>query len=112
MVAYKPDGTEKWSYAVDSPIEVVPAIDNDGNIYFGDTGGSFHVVDPSGQKKWKVSKLGEKINSSAAIGNDGVIYVATNVSGIGKLIAIKTNATGLQTGGWPMFAKNAKHSGR
>ena len=112
MVAYKPDGTEKWSYAVDSPIEVVPAIDNDGNIYFGDTGGSFHVVDPNGQKKWKVSKLGEKINSSAAIGNDGIMYVATNVAGVGKLIAIKTNATGLQTGGWPMFAKNAKHSGR
>jgi hypothetical protein len=26
--------------------------------------------------------------------------------------ALKTNATGLQTGGWPMFAKDTKHTGR
>jgi outer membrane protein assembly factor BamB len=113
MVAYNPtDGSEKWSYPVSSAIEVVPAIDNDGNIYFGDTGGSFHVVSPIGQKKWKVAKLGDQINTSAAIGKDGVIYVGANTAGVGKLFALKTNATGLQTGGWSMFAKNAKHQGR
>ncbi|PQJ74611.1 PQQ-binding-like beta-propeller repeat protein [Polaribacter gangjinensis] len=112
MVAYNPDGTQKWVYPVDSPIEVVPAIDNDGNIYFGDTGGSFHVVSPEGEKKWKVTKLGDQITSAAAIGNDGTIYVGANQAGIGKLYALKTNATGLATSGWPMFAKNAKHSGR
>ena len=113
MVAYNPaDGSVKWSYTVDSPIEVVPAIDNDGNIYFGDTGGSFHVVTPDGNKKWKVAKLGDQINTGAAIGKDGTIYVGANTAGVGKLFALKTNATGLQTGGWPMFAKNAKHSGR
>ena len=113
MVAYNPaNGSEKWSYTVDSPIEVVPAIDNDGNIYFGDTGGMFHVVTPDGNKKWKVAKLGDQINTSAAIGNDGTIYVAANTAGVGKLYALKTNATGLQTGGWPMFAKDTKHSGK
>jgi outer membrane protein assembly factor BamB len=113
MVAYNPvDGSVKWSYTVDSPIEVVPAIDNDGNIYFGDTGGSFHVVTPDGNKKWKVAKLGDQINTSAAIGKDGTIYVGANTAGVGKLFALKTNATGLQTGGWPMFAKDAKHTGR
>jgi outer membrane protein assembly factor BamB len=113
MVAYNPtDGSEKWSYPVSSAIEVVPAIDNDGNIYFGDTGGSFHVVSPTGQKKWKVAKLGDQINTSAAIGKDGVIYVGANTAGVGKLFALKTNASGLQTGGWSMFAKNAKHQGR
>jgi outer membrane protein assembly factor BamB len=112
MVAYNPDGTQKWVYPVDSPIEVVPAIDNDGNIYFGDTGGSFHVVSPEGEKKWKVAKLGDQITSAAAIGNDGTIYVGANQAGVGKLYALKTNATGLATSGWPMFAKNAKHSGR
>jgi outer membrane protein assembly factor BamB len=112
LIAYNPDGSQKWSYPVDSPIEVVPAIDNDGNIYFGDTGGSFHVVDPNGQKKWKVAKLGDQINSAAAIGKDGTIYVGANIAGVGKLFALKTNATGLATVGWPMFAKNAKHSGR
>jgi len=112
MVAYNPDGTEKWSYQVEAPIEVVPAIDNYGDIYFGDTGGSFYVLDPNGQLKWKVAKLGDQITSSAAIGNDGTIYVGANTNGVGKLFALKTNATGLASGGWPMFAKNTKHTGR
>lgn len=113
LVAYNPaDGSVKWSYPVDAAIEVTPAIDNDGNIYFGDVGGSFHVVSPEGEKKWKVAKLGDKITSAAAIGTNGTIYVGATLAGVGKLYALKTNATGLQTGGWPMFAKNPKHTGR
>jgi outer membrane protein assembly factor BamB len=112
LIAYNPDGLQKWSFDVESAIEVVPAIDNDGNIYFGDTGGSFYVLTPDGQKKWKPAKLGDQIRSAAAIGKDGTIYVGVNQLGVGKLMALKTNATGLQTGGWPMFARDAKHSGR
>ncbi|MCF8274670.1 MAG: PQQ-binding-like beta-propeller repeat protein [Flavobacteriaceae bacterium] len=112
LIAYNPDGSQKWSFDVEAAIEVVPAIDNDGNIYFGDIGGSFYVLTPDGQKKWKVAKLGDQIRSSVAIGNDGTIYVGVNQLGVGKLMALKTNATGLQTGGWPMYAGDAKHSGR
>ncbi len=112
MIAYNPDGTEKWSYTAKGPIETVPAIDNDGNLYFGDLSGFFHVVNPDGLNPYKVVQLGDQIHSSAAIGADGTIYVAANEGDFGKIYALKTTATGLQTGGWPMFAKDAKHTGR
>ena len=112
MIAYNPDGTEKWSYAAKGAIETVPAIDNEGNLYFGDTNGFFHVVNSDGLNPYKVVKLGDEIHSSAAIGSDGIIYVAANQGEFGKVYALKTNATGLQTGGWPMFAKDTKHTGR
>lgn len=112
MIAYNPDGTEKWSYTAKGPIETVPAIDNDGNLYFGDLSGFFHVVNPDGLNPYKVVSLGTEIHSSVAIGADGTIYVAANDGEIGKIVALKTNATGLQAGGWPMFAKDAKHTGR
>lgn len=112
MIAYNPDGSEKWSYTAKGAIEVVPALDNDGNLYFGDINGFFHVVNSDGLNPYKVTKLGDEIHSSTAIGNDGTIYVAANVGDIGKVFALKTTATGLQTGGWPMYAKDAKHTGR
>jgi outer membrane protein assembly factor BamB len=113
MKAYNPaTGAELWSYTAKGAIEAVPAIDNDGNLYFGDLAGFFHVINSSGEKAWKESKLGDLINSSAAIGSDGLIYVAVNEGEVSKLVALKTKATGLASGGWPMFAKNAKHTGR
>ena len=112
MIAYNPDGTEKWTYTAKGAIETVPAIDNDGNLYFGDLSGFFHVVNPSGLNLYRVTQLGDEIHSSVAIGSDGVIYVAVNQGEFGKVFALKTTATGLQTGGWPMFAKDAKHTGR
>ena len=112
MIAYNPDGSEKWSYSAKGPIEVVPAIDNDGNLYFGDLSGFFHVVNPDGLNPYKVVKLGDEIQSAAAIGKDGTIYVASNVGDFGKVYALRTNSVGLQNGGWPMFAKDAKHTGR
>jgi len=112
MIAYNPDGTEKWAYTANGAIETVPAIDNEGNLYFGDTSGFFHIINSDGLNIYKVIKLGDEIHSSVAIGTDGVIYVAGNQGEFGKVYALKTNATGLQMGGWPMFAKDAKHTGR
>lgn len=112
ITAYNPDGSEKWSYTANGAIETVPAIDSDGNIYFGDLAGFFHIISPDGEKLWKVVKLGDEIHSSAVIGSDGTIYVAANDGDFGKVYALKTEATGLANGGWPMYAKDAKHSGR
>jgi exosome complex RNA-binding protein Rrp4 len=72
----------------------------------------FHIVDPVGKNLWKTIKLGDGIDSSVAIGQNGIIYVAVKVGETAKVIALKTNCTGLADGGWPMYAKNAKHTGR
>lgn len=115
MKAYNPaNGAELWSFAASGGIEVVPAIDNLGRIYFGTSTGNFYVLNSDGSLAYDMLDLGDKINSAAAIGSDGKIYVlATSGTGAnsGKLYALQTTATGLQTGGWPMYARNAKHTG-
>jgi outer membrane protein assembly factor BamB len=121
MRAFNPaNGTELWQYPLASnppigQIEVVPAIDNNGKIYFGTTGttggGMFYVLNSDGTEAYTPLSLGTSITSSAAIGSDGKIYVAATDSGVGKLYALQTNATGLASGGWPMYAGNEKHVG-
>jgi outer membrane protein assembly factor BamB len=107
------DGSEKWSYTTTSngPIEVVAAIDNDGNIYFGDTNGIFYVLKSDGTEAYTPLDLGDKINSPAAIGSNGKVYVGATDAGVGKLYALTTTATSLATSGWPMFGKNSSHTG-
>ena len=112
MIAYNPDGTEKWSFQANGPIETVPAIDNEGNIYFGDTAGFFHSISPAGERIRKSVQLGDEIYASAAIGSDGTIYVAANDGDFGVVYALRTDATSLASGGWPMYAKDAKHTAR
>lgn len=117
MRAYNPvDGSVIWSYPLESnpaigPIEVVPAIDNAGKIYFGDTLGMFYVLNSDGTQAYTPLNLGDRINSSVAIGADGRIFVGASDGNVGKLYALQTTATGLQTGGWPMYANNSKHTG-
>ena len=112
LLAFSSNGTLLWAYPTNGNILSTPAIDNDGNIYFGDDAGYFYVVNPQGTKKWKDTQLGDKIWNSPTIGNDGKIYIAADqIDGTSKLYALRTNATGLATGGWPMRSKNAKHTG-
>ena len=112
LIAYNPDGTEKWSFEANGPIETVPAIDNEGNIYFGDTAGFFHSVSPEGEKIRQSLQLGDEILASAAIGSDGTIYVAANDGDFGVVYAFQTDASSLAEGGWPMYAKDARHTAR
>lgn len=111
LSAYNPtDGTVKWSFTASGGIEVVPAIDNFGRIYFGTTTGNFYVLNSDGTEAYDMLDLGDIINSSVAIDKDGRIYVAATDAGVGKLYALTTTATGLQTGGWPMYGGNARHT--
>jgi outer membrane protein assembly factor BamB len=111
MQAFNPtNGAIIWTYTASAGIEVVPAIDNDGKIYFGATNGMFYVLNSDGTEAYTPLDLGDKINSSAAIGSDARIYVGSTDAGVGKLYALTTTATGLQTGGWPMYGKNPSHT--
>jgi outer membrane protein assembly factor BamB len=111
MQAFNPvNGAILWTYTATAPIEVVPAIDNLGRIYFGDTSGMFYVLNSNGTEAYTPLSLGAKITSPAAIHSDGTIYVGVETVSGGKLSALTTSATGLQVGGWPMYGKNAKHT--
>lgn len=115
MVAYNSDdGSIKWEFETINSVLAAPALDNDGNLYFGDTSGNFYVVGPDGETEWARTQLNEEINSSAAIDGNGVVYILTrnNTENNGKVYALKTNATGLLVSEWPMLSKDAKHTGR
>ena len=114
--AYSPtDGSELWSYPLAANpaiagIEVVPAIDNDGNIYFGTTDGMFYVLDDTGVEEYTPLDLGDRVDSSVAIAADGTVYVGVTDAGVGKLYALSTTATGLASGDWPMYGRTSKHT--
>jgi outer membrane protein assembly factor BamB len=126
MRAFSPDnGSELWQYPLAAnpaigQIEVVPAIDNNGKIYFGTTGttggGMFYVLNSDGTEAYTPLSLGTSITSAATIGSDGTIYVAsTNTAlalgaGRGRLFALQTTATGLASSNWPMYGKTAMHN--
>jgi outer membrane protein assembly factor BamB len=114
MRAYDPNtGAQLWSFTASGGIEVVPAIDNLGRLYFGTTTGNFYVLNSDGTLAYDMLDIGDRIDSSAAIDKDGSIYVAAtegNGAGSGKLYKLQTTATGLQTGGWPMYAGNLRHT--
>jgi outer membrane protein assembly factor BamB len=114
MRAYNPNtGAQIWSFPASGGIEVVPAIDNLGRLYFGTTTGNFYVLNSNGNEAYTMLDLGDRIDSSAAIDKDGSIYVAATEgtgTGAGKLYKLQTTATGLQSGGWPMYAGNIRHT--
>ena len=120
MKAYNPaNGTVLWTYPPTGStvsiggIEVVPAIDNLGRLYFGTTTGNFCVLNSDGTLAYDMLDLGDRIDSSAAIDKDGSIYVGATLgtgANSGKLYKLQTTATGLQTGGWPMYAGNLRHT--
>ena len=113
MQAFNPaNGAILWTYntSANAAIEVVPAIDNLGRLYFGDTSGMFYVLNTDGTEAYTPLSLGTKITSPVAIDSDGKIYVGVETSSAGKLSVLTTSATGLQTGGWPMYGRNAKHT--
>ena len=83
LLAVNPDGTRKWRFFTGSQFEPTsPVIAADGTVYIGaymtgSWGGdsSFYAVNPDGTKKWE-SYL-EDAPSSAAIGEQGTVYMGT-----------------------------------
>jgi len=71
----------------------------------------FYVLKSDGTEAYTPLDLGDKINSPAAIGTNGKIYVGATDAGVGKLYELATTATSLASSGWPMFGKNPSHTG-
>jgi outer membrane protein assembly factor BamB len=92
LYALNPDLSLKWRTEMHSNvINTVPALSNDQNtVYYGSDDGYFYARNTSdGSLKWKISSYGG-IQSSAAVGKDGTIYVGTQY---GNLLAINPDGT-------------------
>jgi outer membrane protein assembly factor BamB len=94
LYAINPDGTLKWVYPTFSLLVSSPAIGIDGTIYFGGPDlditlypicgeliavqfSHLYAITPSGTLKWSIALSG-RMDSSPAVGTDGIIYVGTD----------------------------------
>jgi len=94
LYAVNPDGTLKWTFVVEetdthrTSIFGCPAIGPDGTIYFGSFNGIFYALKDEGDRPkelWRFEAKGERPPThyqefwgSAAIAEDGTIYVGNN----------------------------------
>lgn len=113
LVALNPaNGDVKWTYPSILE-ECVPAVDNKGNIYFGDNEGNFLIVNQEGElvKQIKVGEAGAVVHSPV-IGDNGNVYVEVADAGKIKLCKIRVEGGGPANSPWPMKGQNRKHTGR
>ncbi len=76
----------KWTFKTNGVITSSPAIDSDGNIYFGSWDKKLYALSPDGTLLWSFT-TGGVIRSSPTIGPDRTIYFGSsdgNVYAIGE----------------------------
>jgi outer membrane protein assembly factor BamB len=79
VYAINPDGTSRWTAAVDGVIGAFPALADNGAFYCITNAGTLFALNASsGAELWKKTAEGANTGSAVAIGKDGVIYAGTN----------------------------------
>ena len=92
LMAFKPDGTLKWTFATGSDfingLDTIssPAVATDGSVYIA-SGDRLFSVNADGSFRWS-RQLDGPIPSSPTIGSDGTVYVGTYG---GKLYAVASS---------------------
>jgi formylglycine-generating enzyme required for sulfatase activity len=106
LYAISAEGQGRWTFDTEDSQLTAPAVGADGTIFVGSHfGKSFHALTPAGRDTWS---LDISVDSSPAIGPDGTIYLA---SSSGTLYALRTGCGGLARSPWPMFRRDASHTG-
>ena len=65
--------SNKWAVLIKYPCDSSPAIDSEGNIFFGTWDGKLWALKSDGSRKW-IFSTGHEIKSSPALGADGTVY--------------------------------------
>ncbi|MCR4428290.1 MAG: PQQ-binding-like beta-propeller repeat protein [Caldiserica bacterium] len=71
------DGSIKWRFQTTGELRCPPAVDNQGNLFFGSGDGKVYALRPDGSLLWSVETGGEISSFPAfpAIGPDGTLYI-------------------------------------
>ena len=70
------DGSLKWYNRLYPRLK--PSVSKNNIIIVDDLTG-LYALNPDGTEKWKNDQIGSVYNSSATIGDDGTVYIATNL---------------------------------
>lgn len=104
LYAVDPSGVLQWQYVYDTTLNVnrCASIDHNHNLIIGDSSGSIHAISTDGNLVWKSQALGYAIASTAAIANNGNIYVGANsrvlaLDANGQLLWISNNFTNISS---------------
>ena len=73
VTAVNPDGTQKWLFPIPGYRAGQPAIDADGNLYFGCEDSNLYALTPEGNLKWKFA-TGDLVLSTPALAKNGTIF--------------------------------------
>lgn len=104
-------GAEKWTYPAWVE-ECVPAVDKNGNIYFGNNEGKFLIVNAEGELEKQITVGGAAaLVHSPVIGDNGNVYVEVADNNKIKLCKITVEGGGPANSPWPMKGQNRKHTG-
>ncbi len=104
------EGALIWKYTIEeNEISVFTPIMNEaGVIFMVDQYGKIFAINSDGTKK-RSFRIDSGCVGSLTIGKDGTIYIG---SSFGKIYAIDGGNNKLANSPWPMFHKNACHTGR
>ena len=95
LTAVTPQGAVKWEHQADGNIQGVPAIDNDGYIYYNDAvTGKLVMLNPENGNVVASIQLGEELRSSPTVSYDGTIYVTGMRESKPTVFAVRSEATG------------------
>ena len=72
LYSFSADGTQNWTFQMQSKVTCAPAIAADGTIYTGSQDTNLYALDPLGNQKWYY-RTGGPIYSAPTIGTDGSI---------------------------------------
>ncbi|MCJ8011595.1 S-layer homology domain-containing protein [Paenibacillus sp. KQZ6P-2] len=103
VLAFDPDGTEKWKFNPGNKVHQTPAIGRDGTIYAGSDNSVFYAVNPDRTVKWEYAA--RDIGTFApVIGSDGTVYKSSSTSllALGTIgvstVSLNKKTTSLQAG--------------
>jgi outer membrane protein assembly factor BamB len=115
VYAINPDGTLKWSSAIEGNMNYGGLVLSDAGKLYGGTqsrvGANYQIfeVDAITGVKSVLLETDQQISASATIGPDNKLYIgsirASSADNFGKLFALAINA-GIETGSWSMRGRN------
>ena len=95
VTAISPMGSVVWEHAADGDINGVPAVDDQGYVYYNDkTTGKLVKLRPTDGSRVAEIKLADELRSSPAISSDGTIYVSGMKDDKPTVFAVKGSAEG------------------